>query len=42
MGWVGCIFDLAMSKASWYDLLLSSVAAVGKYNIRIEWAVAVG
>jgi len=33
---------LAMSKASWYDFLLSSVATVGKYNIRIEWVVAVG
>ena len=27
MGWVGCILDLAMSNASWYDFLLSSVTA---------------
>jgi len=33
---------LAMSKASWYDFLLSSVATEGKYNVRNEWVVAVG
>ena len=30
MGWVGCIFALAMSNASWYDRLLSSVTAAGE------------
>jgi len=30
---------LAMSKASWYDFLLSSVAAIEKYNVRNEWVV---
>ena len=36
MGWVGCIFALAMSKASWYDRLLSSVTAAGeKSKVRL-------
>ena len=30
MGWVGCIFAFAMSNASWYDRLLSSVTAAGE------------